>query len=121
MYRIALWHPDFVTHVFSICTPYWAPSKQFIPLEDMVKTVLPNFGYQLQLASGEIEKAIVSKEQIRQFLNGLYGGKGPNGEIGVNVREGVQIENLPKLDPTPLLSPKVSRPSLCIEETSLQP
>ena len=78
-------------------------------LEDMVKTVLPNFGYQLQLASGEVEKAIVSKEQIRQFLNGMYGGKGPNGEVAMKVREGVQLQDLAKLGLSPLVNSKVSQ------------
>lgn len=107
VYRVALWYPDFVTHLFSVCTPYWVPSKDFKPLEELVKTRLPNFTYQLQLGSGEIEKHISSKEQIKQFLNGLYGGRGPNGEVGFVPEQGVLLQNLPKLNPTPLLSEKV--------------
>lgn len=104
---MALWYPHFVTHLFSVCTPYWAPSKDYKPLEQLVKTRLPNFKYQLQLASGEIEKAISSKEQIKQFLNGLYGGRGPNGEVGFIPELGVLLQNLSKLKPTRLLSEKV--------------
>ena len=111
VYRIALWYPTLVTHLFSVCTPYWPPSKQYISLEDLVKTVLPNFGYQLQLGSGVVEKAISTKEEIRQFLNSLYGGRGAQGEVGFDVVQGANFENLPKLDPTPLLSPKVSSSS----------
>ncbi|KAI9877118.1 MAG: hypothetical protein M1830_004742 [Pleopsidium flavum] len=106
VYRVALWYPDFVTHLFSVCTPYWVPSKDYKPLEELVKTRLPNFKYQLQLASGEIEKAISSREQIKQFLNGLYGGRGPNGEVGFIPEQGVLLQNLPKLKPTRLLGEK---------------
>ena len=64
---------------------------------------MPFWGYQLQLASGEVEKHIQSKDDIRQFLNALYGGKGPNGELGFEVEKGLVFENLPKLGRTRLL------------------
>ena len=83
------------------------PTKDSKPLEELVKTRLPNFTYQLQLASGEIEKHIQSKEEIKQFLNALYGGRGPNGEVGFIPEQGVLLENLPKLKPGRLLSEKV--------------
>ncbi|MCJ1438625.1 hypothetical protein MMC27_008015 [Xylographa pallens] len=81
-----------------------APTKHFVSLEDAVRTVLPQFGYQIHLASGEVEKVIVSKEQIRQFLNALYGGHGPNGEILFSPEKGVIFENLSKIGASPLLS-----------------
>ncbi|MCJ1417469.1 hypothetical protein MMC32_003813 [Xylographa parallela] len=81
-----------------------APTKHFVSLEDAVRTVLPQFGYQIHLASGEVEKVIVSKEQIRQFLNALYGGHGPNGEILFSPEKGIIFENLPKIGPSPLLT-----------------
>ena len=74
----------------------------------MVETKRPNFRYQLQLASGEVEKHIVSKEQIKQFLNGMYGGRGENREAGFDPAQGLLYENLPKLGPTRLLSEEVS-------------
>ncbi|KAK3176905.1 hypothetical protein OEA41_008231 [Lepraria neglecta] len=102
VYKVALWFPELVTHLFSVCTPHRAPTKTYMPLEAMVSK-LPNFGYQLQLASGAVEEHIKTKAQIKQFLNGLYGGKGPNGEVGFDVRKGVLFENLPILRKTPLL------------------
>ena len=108
MYRVALWHPELISHLFSVCTPYMAPTKHFVSLEDAVRTVLPQFGYQIHLASGEVEKVIVSKEQIRQFLNALYGGHGPNGEILFSPEKGIIFENLPKIGPSPLLTERVS-------------
>ncbi|MCJ1395535.1 hypothetical protein MMC18_008421 [Xylographa bjoerkii] len=81
-----------------------APTKRFLSLEDTVRTVLPQFGYQIHLGSGEVEKAIVSKEQIRQFLSALYGGQGPNGEIAFNPEKGITFEYLLKMGPSPLLT-----------------
>lgn len=106
-YRVALWHPEFITHLFVVCTPYSAPTKKLKSFEELVKTRLPNFKYQLQLASGDIEKVIHSRDQLRQFLNALYGGKGPNGELGFTAREGLLVENLPKLGPSRIISEKV--------------
>ena len=104
MYRVALWHPELVTHLFSVCTPYASPSKQFIPLEYYIEQgILPNFAYQLKLADGQL-KNLVSRDQIRQFLNGMYGGRGPNGEEGFDTQHGCLIDNLPILGPTTLVT-----------------
>ena len=112
MYRVALWYPEIISHLFSVCTPYLAPAKgKYVSLQDIVTTVLPNFGYQLQLGSGEVEKVLDSREQIRLFLNAMYGGKGPNGEVGFSPQSGIIFENLPHLGPSPLLSAQVSSQS----------
>ena len=64
MYRVALWHPELVQYLFSVCTPFQAPVKEkFVNLDDMVK-FLPGFGYQLQLRSGEVEKRLKSKNEF---------------------------------------------------------
>ncbi|KAL2047112.1 hypothetical protein N7G274_001131 [Stereocaulon virgatum] len=102
VYKVALYHPSLVTHLFSICTPYTAPRSTYIPLQTMIK-ILPNFTYQLQLASGAVESHVKTKAQIKQFLNGMYGGTGPNGEKAFDVRKGVFFENLGVLRKTPLL------------------
>lgn len=105
MYRLALWHPKLVSHVFSICTPYTAPSKHFASIEDIVNSGrLPNFGYQLQLSSGRLEKVIKSKEQIKQLLNSLYGGRTSKGEPGFDVKHGIHLDRLSQLNRTPLVS-----------------
>ncbi|TQS33045.1 hypothetical protein Golomagni_06626, partial [Golovinomyces magnicellulatus] len=91
--------------VFSICTPFAAPSKTFTRLEDAVASgVLKNFSYQLQLKGPDVEKNLQSAEKIRQFLNSAYGGQGPNGELGFTVSKGVVFDVLDKIGPTPLLS-----------------
>jgi len=104
VYRIALWYPDFVTHLFSVCTPYWAPSKEYVPLEKLVHSGrLPNFAYQLQLASGVVEEKINSRDQIRQFLNALYGGLSSKREKAFDARHGLHSDVLPRLLPTKLV------------------
>jgi len=67
---------------------------------------VPNFKYQLQLAGPEVQANIVGKEKLRQFLNGIYGGIGPKGELPFTTATGVLFENLDKVGPTPLLSPE---------------
>lgn len=93
--------------LFAICTPYQPPAKEFIPLETIVEKYFPNWGYQLQLKSGEVEKVINSKEKIRQFLNTMYGGRTPDGKPGFTTNGGLIFENLDKIGPTPLLGPQV--------------
>ena len=104
VYRVALWHPNLITGLFSVCTPFWTPSAQHTPLEKLVKTVLPNFAYQLHLASGEVEKHVKTREQIKQFLNAMYGGRGASGEVGFDVRSGLLFENLPRIEQSPLMT-----------------
>ena len=107
VHRTALYFPSLVTHLFSICTPYHPPSKSPTPLSQIVASKLPNFGYQLQLASGLVEEKIQSKQEIKHLLNGMYGGKGPNGEVGFEVETGILFDNLPKLQQSRLMSEEV--------------
>lgn len=81
--------------------------KQYMSTEALVKGPLPQFGYQLHLAGPEVEATIQTKEQIRQFLNGIYGGRGPNGELAFDPVKGILFDNLPKLGKSKLLSDKV--------------
>ncbi len=106
VYRCAQWHPDLVTHVFSVCTPYTAPHREFISLEQVIER-MPQFGYQAHLASPEVEGTIKTKEQIRQFLNGIYGARGPNREVLMDPTRGILFENLPLVGKTKLLSDRV--------------
>ncbi|KAI9675331.1 MAG: hypothetical protein M1817_001234 [Caeruleum heppii] len=106
VFRLALYYPDLVTHIFSICTPYIPPTDTFYPLEDIVRTRLPNFTYQLQLAGPDVEGTIKDRQQIKRFLNGIYGGRGEQGEALFDVKKGVLFENLDKVGKSPLLSEK---------------
>jgi hypothetical protein len=100
-------YPNLVSHVFSVCTPYNAPSKKYFSTEDLAKGPLPQFTYQLHLASGEVEKIVNDEQTIRQFLKGMFGGRGPKGEIAFDPEEGVLPENLPLIGDTRFLNGKV--------------
>ncbi|KAF2657222.1 alpha/beta-hydrolase [Lophiostoma macrostomum CBS 122681] len=97
VWRAAQWHPELVTHVFSVCTPYTAPQEVYHSLEQIVQGPLPQFGYQIHLASGDVEKSVDNEDSIRQFLKGMYGARGPNGEVAFSPEKGLLVENLPSL------------------------
>ncbi len=103
VWRFALWHPELLQGVFSVCTPYTPPRAHYVSLDALVQ-ILPNFKYQLQLAGPEVEAGVVGKEKLRAFLNSLYYGRGPNGERGFTISEGVVFANLDKIGQSPLLS-----------------
>ncbi|KAF1833544.1 alpha/beta-hydrolase [Decorospora gaudefroyi] len=107
VWRAAQWHPDLVSHVFSVCTPYTPPQETFFSTEDLVKGPLPQFAYQLHLASGEVEKVVHDEHSIRQFLKGMYGAKGPDGEAIFLPERGVLGENLDKIGEGGLLGGEV--------------
>ncbi|KAF1983059.1 epoxide hydrolase-like protein [Aulographum hederae CBS 113979] len=106
VWRCALWHPTLISHVFSVCSPYVPPTETLVTTEQLVKGPMPQFGYQLHLASGEVEKRITSKNDIRQLLSGIYNSAGPNGERVFSPQKGILFENLPLIRPTRLLSTK---------------
>ena len=90
-----------------MCTPYNPPSKVYLSLEDLVRGPLPQFGYQIHLASGEVEKSVNDEQSIRQFLKALYGAKGPKGEVGFDPSLGVLVENLSILGDSRVLNGEV--------------
>ena len=100
VFRIALHYPNLVSAIFSICTPFAPPRKEYVN----AAKVLPNFAYQNQLAGPEVEKNIVGEEKLRQFLNGMYGGRSPDGNVMFSVSTGVLFDKLPEIGPSPLLS-----------------
>jgi soluble epoxide hydrolase/lipid-phosphate phosphatase len=108
VWRCAGWHPELVSHLFAICTSYAAPTKKYISTEELVNGPVPQFGYQLHLASGEVEPRISDEKGIRQFLNGMYGGRGPKGEVMFSPSKGVLFDNLPKIGKTKLMTDRVS-------------
>ena len=107
VWRCAEWHPKLIKAVFSVCTPYNPPSKTWVSLEDHIAAGrVKNFTYQLQLAGPDVEKGIQTREKVRQFLNGMFGGLGPNGEVPFIAEKGVLLENLSKLNRSRLVSDK---------------
>lgn len=105
VYRVAQYYPDLVSHVFSICTPFFTPSAKYQPLHELVETRLPNFRYQEHFASGEIEERVRSKEEIKRFLNAMFGGS-VDGKQAFDAEGRVDLDLLTSgtLQRTPLLS-----------------
>lgn len=105
--------------VFGTCVlrpciaPYTAPHREYFSTEDLVKGPLPQFAYQLHLASGEVEKSVKDEQSIRQFLRGMYGARGPNGELAFDPEKGVIKKNLPTIGESRILNGKVSLVRLC--------
>ncbi|KAG4438667.1 hypothetical protein IFR05_005848 [Cadophora sp. M221] len=99
VYRFALHYPKLISAVFSVCTPFGPPRKEFLD-----STVLPNFKYQIHLRGPEVEAEIVGEEKLRQFLNAMYGGRTPKGAPGFSTSKGVHFDALPEIGPTPLLT-----------------
>ncbi|KFH49032.1 Bifunctional epoxide hydrolase-like protein [Hapsidospora chrysogenum ATCC 11550] len=105
VWRVALWHPDLLRGVFSVCTPFSASNPQFFALEDIIAAgKLTNFTYQLHFKGPEVEEKIQGEDKVKQFLNCMFGGHGANGERGFDTAKGVLFDNLDKLSKTRLLS-----------------
>lgn len=105
VWRVALWYPELIKAVFSVCTPYHAPRKEQVSLETIIASgKMRNFGYQIQFKGPDVEERIQGAEKIRQFINSLFGGFTPDGEMGFRVSKGIIFENLPKLQQAFLIS-----------------
>jgi pimeloyl-ACP methyl ester carboxylesterase len=115
-WRFAAYHPDLVEHLFVVCTAYTTPHKDYISTEDLVNGPMPQFGYQLHLASGEIEKQLTTKEHMNAFIRGVYGkARTPKKEVVFSPTKGLIIDKLPELGPTYILSEKViARPFVLV-------
>ncbi|KAL4780160.1 Alpha/Beta hydrolase protein [Aspergillus varians] len=103
-YRVALWHPELVKYLFTVCVPYSPPNKKFMTTEEMVEKVTPHFAYQLHFASGDIEKVVHTKDDHKQFLTALYGGQTEKKESSFDVSKGVDLKMMRRLRPSTLLS-----------------
>jgi soluble epoxide hydrolase/lipid-phosphate phosphatase len=105
VWKVASWYPELIKGVFSVCTPYVQPRETFIPLEKLIEMGhLLNFRYQLQFKGPDVESRLQGEEKIRQFLNALYGGRTPDGQLGFSTKEGVFFDKLPELTHSPLVS-----------------
>ncbi|KAE8154737.1 Alpha/Beta hydrolase protein [Aspergillus avenaceus] len=103
-YRVALWHPDLVTHIIAICVPFAAPTRKYYSLEEMVDRIAPHFAYQLQFISGELEEIAESKDDIKKFLSAMYGGRTLEREVAFDAELGILPDRLERVLPSPLLS-----------------
>lgn len=101
---MALYHPNLVTHLFSICTPFFPPNRTYTPLRVLTRITIPYFTYQLQFASGVVEEAIQSRSEIRSLLNASYGGNPPDGSPVMVPERGLRLQGLDTFGPSPLLT-----------------
>jgi pimeloyl-ACP methyl ester carboxylesterase len=105
-FRLALWHPEIIKGYFSVCVPFAPPAGKYVELEELVKSHVPNFRYQLQFSSPEIEEGVKSKQQIRDFLNAMYGGRAPSDkETPIFMADrGIRLDLLGNREKSPLMS-----------------
>ncbi|KAJ5620265.1 Epoxide hydrolase [Penicillium lagena] len=106
-YRLALWYPSLVSHVIAICVPYFPSQGKYIPLEELSKTVLPNFAYQLQFKNGNLERVFRSRDGIRPFLVAMFGGRDNQGNLAWDAYSGLMIDKMAGLKPSGLLTDEV--------------
>jgi pimeloyl-ACP methyl ester carboxylesterase len=104
IYRVALYKPHLVTHIFSICTPFFPPSPTYEPLPIVVAERLHNFGYQVHFATGEVEEAVQSPEDIRQFLANMFGARTAERVKAFSAEKGLLLDIQPRVTKSILLS-----------------
>ncbi|KAI5863164.1 epoxide hydrolase [Durotheca rogersii] len=108
VWRMARWYPEIIRGVFSLCVPYWPPSPVKVSLEEAVQR-MPNFRYQLQLASPVAENIVnKSPESLRGFINGAFGGVTADGKPMFSTQIGVIEENVEKILPSKLIDQKIA-------------
>jgi pimeloyl-ACP methyl ester carboxylesterase len=105
VWRFALWRPEMVRGVFSVCTPFWLPSPVYLSKREVVER-LPNFGYQAQFDGTEVDEGVVGREKIKAFLSVMFGARRADGQVVFDVAKGLRLD---KLEPaaigeSPLLS-----------------
>lgn len=106
-WRTAIYYPNLIRGILTFCIPFFPPQPRVITLEEFVEQ-LPDFKYQLQLASPVAETlAGKSEATIRGFLCSLYGGVTSEGLPGFDVSTGVIGERLEKINSTPLMTSEI--------------
>ncbi|TLD05239.1 uncharacterized protein PgNI_09107 [Pyricularia grisea] len=104
----ALWTPGLFRGVACLNVPYLPPDAgEFVDMQAYVDEI-PSLRYQVQLSGDEavsiIDDASDNHANLRGFLNGIYDGRGPNGEESFTVDEGVrQPEVLRVVGPAKLM------------------
>lgn len=106
-YRLALWYPSLVSHVITVCVPYFPSRGDFVPLETLTKTLLPSFTYQIQFQSGELERSFRTRDEIRSFLVAMFAGRDDEGNLAWDAYNGLLKDRIKYLSPSRLLTDKV--------------
>jgi soluble epoxide hydrolase/lipid-phosphate phosphatase len=99
VYRMAMYYPELLSAVFSVCTPFFPPSKEY---RDMAQA--PNFRYQQQLRGEEFVKEIAGEVRIKQFLKGIYGARSKDGQPIFSTDHGCYFDRLEGISSSPLVT-----------------
>ncbi|KAJ0132735.1 Bifunctional epoxide hydrolase 2, partial [Colletotrichum tanaceti] len=107
VYRAALWHPELVSALFVISTPFAAPRLTYVDQA----TALPTLRYQLQIRTDAVQEYIglgdaQNATRVRQILNTVYGVTLPGGGSAFNSSgDGFAFELLDAVtEDTPLMT-----------------
>lgn len=103
VYRVALYKPDLVTHIFSFCTPFFPPTTEYEPLPIVVAERLHNFGYQVHFATGQVQAAVQSPTEIRQFLANMFGARTADRKKAFSAEHGLLLDVQPHVTKSILL------------------
>ncbi|CAK1364338.1 unnamed protein product [Cercospora beticola] len=105
--HFTLWYPSFVTHLVTVAVPFFPPSKDYVPLDVLIKH-MPLLGYQLQWGSAEgvVENFTKDEDGMRTFLRAAYGGLTPEGEYPFTPKNGYDLNRLPSVGDPALLDVK---------------
>jgi soluble epoxide hydrolase / lipid-phosphate phosphatase len=95
VYRMALYHPDRVLGVSSICTPYLPPAEQYVDYETLVK-VAPPMVYMQFLAEGEPTAKLLDAGPRKVFTAMFRRHSESRGDVSlVDVMKGVPLSDHP--------------------------
>jgi pimeloyl-ACP methyl ester carboxylesterase len=99
VFRLAMRYPRLVSAMFTFATRFSPPRNEYVAYSS-----IPIMRYQLQFQGPQVEANVVGEEAIRQALNAIYGGKGPDGLAGFDMSRGLYFERLQDLQRTSILS-----------------
>ncbi|KAF7193147.1 Bifunctional epoxide hydrolase 2 [Pseudocercospora fuligena] len=108
-YKMPIWYPDLVKAFFTVSVPYaWVFKVSGAPYVDLSVSVengtYPLLGYQLQWRDFAWERNFQSRAQIRDLLNGMYGGLTQDNQSAFSPYNGYDLDQLPTLQPTQLVN-----------------
>lgn len=73
--RIYLHHPDVVSSIISVCTAYYPPMREYMPIAAVARHI-PSFTYQVAFCDPQTERDVKTPEDIGRFLRGIHRGLG---------------------------------------------
>jgi soluble epoxide hydrolase/lipid-phosphate phosphatase len=65
---------------------------------------IPTLGYQIQMASGQVEQKLKTKDDMKAFFNAFYLGTTPEGLPGFSLNNGLNFDLVHKVRKSPILS-----------------